>query len=252
MTALTLDSVAKEFSGVHAVSNVSLKLKPGELAGLVGPNGSGKTTLANLVTGTIAPSSGRVAVNGRDLTGKPPVIFADAGVVRTFQGLRLFEAQTVLANVLVGAQRGSRPSLLAACLRPPGFRRRERELVDAARAALDEVGMAEFCDRPVVSLSHGQRRRVELARAFAARPDYLVLDEPGAGLDPAQLAGLAELIGRRRDAGVGVLLVEHELDLVEHLATRVFGMSGGAIVAEGRLADVAAHPALAPHLQSRR
>jgi ABC-type branched-subunit amino acid transport system ATPase component len=112
--------------------------------------------------------------------------------------------------------------------------------------------MAEFVDRPVVTLSHGQRRRVELARAFAARPGYLVLDEPGAGLDPVHLSTVAELIARRRDAGVGVLLVEHDLDLVDRLADRVLGMSGGAIVAEGRLADVAAHPGLAPHLQSLR
>ncbi len=112
--------------------------------------------------------------------------------------------------------------------------------------------MIEFAERPVLALSHGQRRRVELARAFAARPEYLVLDEPGAGLDPDQLDGLVALITRRRDAGVGVLLVEHDLGLVERLANRVLGMSAGRIVAEGSLIEVAAHPALAPHFQSPR
>ncbi|HEX8771255.1 MAG TPA: ATP-binding cassette domain-containing protein [Acidimicrobiales bacterium] len=252
MRALQLDSVAKDFSGVHAVRNVSLTLTPGELVALIGPNGSGKTTLVNLVTGTAHPASGRVTVDSRDLTRASPVRFATAGVVRTFQGLRLFEAQTVLDNVLVGAQRGARLSLAGACLRPPGFRRRERQFLDEARAALEEVGLTEFVDRPVVTLSHGQRRRVELARALAARPTYLVLDEPGAGLDPAQLDVLAEVIGRRRDAGVGVLLVEHDLGLVDRLATRVLGMNGGAIVAEGRLTAVTAHPALAPHLEPLR
>jgi branched-chain amino acid transport system ATP-binding protein len=244
MKGLQLVSVAKGFAGVHAVNGASLTVSPGELVALVGPNGSGKTTLVNLATGTIAPSSGRVTLDGRDLTGRSAIAFADAGVVRTFQGLRLFEGQSALDNVRVGAQLGTRTSLLAALLRPPGFRRRERRVLDQVRAALDEVAMSELANRPVVALSHGQRRRVELARAFAARPAYLVLDEPGAGLDPDQLDALAELILRRRDAGAGVLLVEHDLGLVERVATRVLGMSEGVVVAEGSLDEVMRHPAL--------
>lgn len=252
MTGLTLESVSKDFAGIHAVRDVSLAVMPGELVGIVGPNGSGKTTVVNLATGTIAPSAGRVLVGADDLTGRPATTFARAGVVRTFQGLRLFEGQSVLDNVLVGAQRGSRPSLAAAWARTPKFRRRERQLDLESRAVLDEVSMAGFAERPVVALSHGQRRRVELARAFAARPEYLVLDEPSAGVDPDQLEAFVELIRRRRDEGVAVLLVEHDLGLVDRLATRVVGMSDGRIVAEGSLADVAAHPALAPHLHSPR
>jgi ABC-type branched-subunit amino acid transport system ATPase component len=247
--ALALCDVTREFSGVRAVAGVSLAVAPGEVAGLIGPNGSGKTTLVNVATGAVSPSAGRVVVDGADLTGRPSGRFARAGVVRSFQGLRLFEGLDALDNVLLGAQRGVGPSLAAAWLRTPAFSRRERELAQRARAALDEVGMSAFAHRPVGALSHGQRRRVELARAFAARPRYLVLDEPGAGVDPEHLARLAEVIGRRRDEGVGVLLVEHDLGLVERVCDRVAGMVDGAVVAVGPFPTVAAHPALASHLQ---
>lgn len=250
MKVLELVDVRKDFAGVHAVVGVSLKVAPGEVVGLVGPNGSGKTTLVNIASGVVCPSVGRISVDGRDLTGTPCTRFAHAGVVRTFQSLRLFDGQSVMDNVLVGAQRGVRASLLEAWVRTPGFRRRERWLATVAQAALAEVMMTDVSDRPVVGLSHGQRRRVELARAFAARPDYLVLDEPGAGLDPDQIDLLVQLIARRRQAGAGVLLVEHDLELVDRLADRVLGMSEGRIVAEGSLDEVAAHPALVPHLQS--
>ena len=245
---LTLASVAKDFAGVHAVRDVSLEVAPGEVVGLVGPNGSGKTTVVNVTSGAVAPSAGRVTVNGAGLAGRPSWRFAAAGVVRTFQAVRLFEGLDVLDNVLVGAQRSVRRSLAAAWLRSPTFRRRERELRTTAAAALEAVGMASFAAEPVGRLSHGQRRRVELARAFAAGPTYLVLDEPGAGIDPAHLDVFATLIDRQRQAGVGVLLVEHDPALVDRLADRVLGMAGGYVVAEGSFGEVAAHPALASHL----
>ena len=245
---LALAGVAKDFSGVHAVRHLSLEVAPGEIVGLVGPNGSGKTTVVNLASGAVEPSAGQIVVDGHDLSGAPPARFAGAGVVRTFQAVRLFEGLDVLHNVLVGAQRAVRPSLVAAWARPPGFRRQERDMRADAMAALDHVGMAAFAAEPVGRLSHGQRRRVELARAFAARPRYLVLDEPGAGVDPEQLDAFAALVEGQRGAGVGVLLVEHDPALVDRVAGRVLGMAGGEVVAEGSFAAVAAHPALAAHL----
>jgi len=245
---LQLDAVARDFAGVHAVVGVSLTLGPGEMLGVIGPNGSGKTTLVNLASGAVAPTAGRVTVDGVDLTGAHSASFAAAGVVRSYQGLRLFEGMSVFDNVMVGAQRGVRPSLIGAWARPPGFRRRERRLRDASMEALDELGMAGFAARPVGALSHGQRRRVELARAFAARPAYLVLDEPGAGVDPGQLASLTGIIGNRCDAGVGILVVEHDHGWVERVCHRVLGMADGAVVADGTFEVVAAHPALASHL----
>ncbi len=246
---LELDGVSRDFAGVSAVQRVALRVRPGEVVGLVGPNGCGKTTLVNLASGTLAPTEGTVAVDGVDLTGAASPRFARAGVVRTFQNVRLFERMSVLDNVLVGAQRGTRASLSSAWARTPGFRRRERELRDRAWSALEGVGMAPFGERPVRALSHGQRRRVELARAFAADPAYLVLDEPGAGVDADQLARLGELITEWRAAGVGVLVVEHDTGLVERVSDRVVGMVDGAVVAEGSYAAVAAHPALRPQLE---
>jgi ABC-type branched-subunit amino acid transport system ATPase component len=244
-----MEDVARDFAGVHAVSSVTVRVARGEVVGLVGPNGSGKTTLVNIAGGAVRPSAGRVTVDGTDLTGAPTTRFAAAGIVRTYQGLRLFEGLSVFENVLVGAQRGVRTSLAAAWARPPGFRRRERALCAATQEALDEVGMATATDRPVGALSHGQRRRVELARAFAARPAYLVLDEPGAGVDAEQLESLAALLAHRRADGVGILLVEHDLGLVDRVSDRVVGMLDGKVVAEGSLAAVAGHPSLAPQLQ---
>jgi ABC-type branched-subunit amino acid transport system ATPase component len=228
--ALDISGAAKDFAGVQAVRSVSLCLEPGEVVGLVGPNGSGKTTLVNLATGAVPPTSGRVVVDGDDLTGAPSARFARAGVVRTYQALRLFEGLSVLDNVVVGAQRAVRLSLAGAWLRPGAFRRRERDLRSAALAVLEEVGMAALARSPVAALSHGQRRRVELARAVAADPAYLVLDEPGAGVDPEQRRDLAALVRRRREAGTGVLLVEHDVDLVAAVADRVLVMANGAVV----------------------
>jgi len=248
LKGLSLDTVARDFAGVHAVAGVSLTLAPGEVLGVIGPNGSGKTTLVNLASGAVAPTAGRVVVDGIDLTGAHSARFAAAGVVRSYQGLRLFEGLSVVDNVMVGAQRGVRPSLIGAWTRPPAFRRRERHLRDVAMGALEGFGMAGFAAQPVGALSHGQRRRVELARAFAADPAYVVLDEPGAGIDPGQLDGLSTIIGDRRDAGVGILVVEHDHGWVERVCNRVLGMADGSVVADGSFAAVAAHPALAPHL----
>ncbi len=238
MNGLQLVGVSKDFAGVHAVRDVSFCVAPGEMVGLVGLNGSGKTTVVNLSGGASVPSTGRVLVDGRDLTGRAPPNFARAGVVRTFQGLRLFERLSVLDNVLIGAQRSTRPSLAGAWIPHAGRRRQAAALRDRAIAALEDVGMASFGATPVQALSHGQRRRVELARAFAAEPAYLVLDEPGAGVDPEQKEVLAGLLAAHRDAGVGMLLVEHDAGLVERLTDRVLGMANGAVVAEGSFAEV--------------
>lgn len=251
MRRLQLDAVARDFAGVHAVVEVSLTVEPGQVVGVIGPNGSGKTTLVNLASGAVAPSAGRVVVDGVDLTGAASPRLAAAGVVRSYQGLRLFEGLSVLDNVRVGAQRGVRPSLVGAWARSPGFRRRERSVRNHAMETLEDLGMASFASRSVGALSHGQRRRVELARAFAARPSYLVLDEPGAGIDPAQRRELAGLIRDRAQAGVGILVVEHDHDWVERVCDRVLGMVDGSVVAEGSFATVAAHPAIAPHLPVR-
>jgi len=251
MTGLELIMVSKDFSGVHAVRAVTLSVQPGQVVGLVGPNGSGKTTVINLATGTLAPSAGRVQVDGVDLTGSSSPRFARAGVLRTFQSIRLFEALSALDNVMVGAQRGCRLSLFGAMARPPGFRRRENRWRSEALTALDELGIADLADSPVSVLSQGQRRAVELARVLAARPAYLMLDEPAAGVDGTRLAALGDAVHACRTAGTGVLLVEHDTGLVAALADEVVGMVDGTVIARGDFATVAAQPELAAHMGDR-
>ncbi len=243
MRALELEGAGRDFAGVHAVRDASLRVLPGEVVGLVGPNGSGKTTVVNLASGAVRPTAGRVRVDASDMTGRSSVAFARAGVVRTFQALRLFEGLSVLDNVRLGAERTGRRSLASALLRGD-----DRSSLRRALASLEEVAMEGFADQPVGALSLGQRRRVELARAFAAAPSYLVLDEPGAGVDPEQLAAFADIIGRQRRQGVGMLIVEHDPGLVERLADRVLGMAAGRIVTEGSWTQVASHPLLAAQL----
>lgn len=226
---MKLQQVTRAFAGVLAANAVDLEVPRGQVVGLVGPNGSGKSTIANLASGAVVPDTGRIIIDGADLTGLDAHRFAAAGVVRTFQGLRLFEGLTVIDNVLVGAQRGERPRLRDAWLRTPAVRARNRARGDLARQALRRVGLDGYADHPVGALSHGQRRRVELARAVAARPRYLVLDEPAAGLDPQQVEALAGTIIELRTDRIGLLLIEHDLDLVTALSDTVVPLAQGTI-----------------------
>lgn len=250
--SLLLEQVRRAFAGVVAVDGVSLDVQPARALALLGPNGAGKTSLVNLASGAVRPDAGRVLVDGRDLTGRGPRDFAAAGVVRTFQGLRLFESMTVLDNVLVGGHGPRRLPLLAALVRSPGFRRRERGLRAQAGEALAEVGMSWAAGRPVTALSHGQRRRVELARALAAQPSYLVLDEPGAGLDPGAVGDLAGTLRRLVDGGIGLLLVEHDAGLVERVADDVVALVAGAVAARGSYAQVKGQADIAAQLAAGR
>ncbi len=246
--SLRLVGVSRSFAGVAAVRDVSLGVAAGEVLAVVGPNGAGKSSIVNLLSGTIRPDSGRVLLGDRDLTGSVPAAFGAAGVVRTFQSVRLFEGMDALDNVLVGAHRGARLPLVGALLRTPGFRRAERARRDRAEAALEALGMRWAARQAVGALSHGQRRRIELARAFAAQPCFLVLDEPGAGLDPETVVVIAAAVRAQADGGTGVLLVEHDRGLVERLADRVVGLVAGSVAASGSWAQVAAHPDIASQL----
>jgi len=235
---LVLSGVRRSFSGVVAVDDVSLTVRPGRVLALLGPNGAGKTSVVNLACGAVRPDGGRILVGDHDLTGRGPRAFAAAGVVRTFQDLRLFASMTVQDNVLVGAHGARRLPFLRALVRSPGFRRTERAMTECAMTALETVDMDWAADRPVTALSHGQRRRVELARALAARPAYLVLDEPAAGLDPNAVAELGATLRRLVADGLGLLLVEHDIDLVARVADDVVALEAGRAVRTGSYAQV--------------
>jgi len=238
MTLLAVENVAKRFGGVVAVAGVSLSLAPGEMLAVIGPNGAGKSTLFNLVGGQVAPDSGRVVIAGQDATRLSVAARARLGMGRTFQiaeTFRSFTAQQAVEAALLAA-RGSPFRLLARAFGP---------CAEEAHALLAETGMEGAADTPVSTLAYGDVKRVELALALAAAPHLLLMDEPTAGMAPAERAALMRLVaGITRARGVGVLFTEHDMDSVFAFADRILVMVRGAAIAEGAPAAVRADPAV--------
>jgi branched-chain amino acid transport system permease protein len=243
-TILDVTDVTMRFRGLKALDGVSLTVAEGEIRGVVGPNGSGKTTLFNVVSGLYRPSGGRVSFHGRDLTGTAPYRLARHGMSRTFQNLRLFGALTVEENVLVALDRSRTLSSWRYLLGPIGVVRRDRELHRRAREVLDRYGLTEFAGRPPKSLPYGIQRRVEIARAVAAGPSLLLLDEPAAGLNGEEVRQLAEIVRSIRDSGITVIIIEHNMGLVMSLCERITVLASGRVIAEGDPATVARTPAV--------
>jgi ABC-type branched-subunit amino acid transport system ATPase component len=213
-------AVTKNFAGVHALRGVTLRLREGTVVGLIGPNGSGKTTLLNCVSGVFPPTSGAISLDGEPIGGRPAHQLARRGVVRTFQNVRLFDGLTVLQNVQVSA--------VAAGKVP---RRRSREY---ASDVLERLGLGDLEDRYAGTLSYGDQRRLEIARALAASPRFLLLDEPAAGMNEAESDGLRESIERiRGEQGCGVLVVDHDLRLIMRLCEHIYVLNEGVLISEG-------------------
>jgi len=231
MPLLEVSSVSKRFGGVKAVNEVSFGVEKGMVKAVIGPNGAGKTTLFNLISGFFAPDSGEIRFAGRPIQGEPLHRVAAMGLSRTFQHIRLFPHMTALENVMVGRHLRSRAGFLAGMLRL-GTRREEREVRDAAQELMDFLGIAALADAEATSLSYGQQRAVELARALAPGPEMVLLDEPAAGLNMRETADLSRLIGRIRDRGVTVLLVEHDMSLVMGISDEVVVLSYGEKIAD--------------------
>ena len=230
--ALRAAGLRKSFGGLQAVAGVDLDLRAGELHAVIGPNGAGKTTLVNLIGGELSPDAGRVLLGGRDVTRLPVAARARLGLGRGFQVPRLFLGLRALGHASMGALAARGRGF--GCWRDPA---RDPALVEAAREALAQVGLAGLEDRPVASLSHGQRRRVELATVLAARPRVLLLDEPLAGLGPDEGAALVRLLAALK-GGHAILLVEHDTEAVFALADRVSVLVEGRVVASGLPAEV--------------
>jgi len=228
---LEVSELNKHFGGLHAVKNVSFSVAPGEIMGILGPNGAGKTTLYNLLTGFIPPDSGSVVFNGRSLRGLAPYRIAGLGISRTFQLCRPFAGMTVFENVVVGGL---------------GARRDDRAGLDArALALLEQVGLAEKASLPIETLSYGDQRRLEIARALAAKPALLLLDEPFAGLGSSEIADLSALIRSvHAEQGLTVLLIEHRLHEFMRLVGRVIALDFGEVIAEGVPDYIVRHPAV--------
>jgi branched-chain amino acid transport system ATP-binding protein len=240
--ALTVTDVVVRFGGVTALAGVSFTVPRGEVCGLIGPNGAGKTTLFDCVSRLTRPRSGRIELAGRDLLALPPHRVAELGVARTFQHLGLVPSLTVRENVMLGAQ-GAGTGFLSSSLRLPGVGARERELRDRADAVLDRLALADLAARPAAGLPYGTLKRIELARALAAAPELLMLDEPASGLSHEEVDELAGVIEDVR-ADMTVLLVEHHMGMVMRLSDTVVVLDFGKVVATGPPAQVREDPAV--------
>jgi branched-chain amino acid transport system permease protein len=227
-TGIKVVDVSKNFAGLAALDRVNLELKPGEIVGLIGPNGSGKTTLLNAISGAVPPSAGSITMDDTVITGMPTHKIARLGLGRSFQNIRLFKDMTVLENIEVAVSGSGRPS---------------KDIQAEAMAALTELGVEGLTQRRAGALAYGEQRRVEIARALALRPRYLMLDEPAAGMNSAETKALIELLKQIRDRyGVGLLLVEHHLELVMELCDRVVVLNKGQVIATGNAREVQQDP----------
>ncbi|MFN2607095.1 MAG: ATP-binding cassette domain-containing protein [Acidimicrobiales bacterium] len=243
---LRLSDVRRHFGGVRAVDGVSLDVAEGAVCGLIGPNGAGKTTLVNLVTGYLRPDGGSVSFAGQRVDGRPPHAIAGLGVARTFQNLRLYRDLTAVENVVAGMHANRPSDTLGQVLLLPGRRRAAADRQEEARRLLALVGLDPDADgdRRAATLAYGDQRRLEIARALALRPRFLVLDEPSAGMNPAEKDGIRSLLADLRAGGLTVLLIDHDMRLVMSACDRLAVLDFGRLIAEGAPQDVAADPAV--------
>jgi branched-chain amino acid transport system ATP-binding protein len=240
---LELNQVVKRFGGLTAVDQVGFSVREGQVKALIGPNGAGKTTVFNLVTGVYGVDGGEIRVGATQTTGLPSHRVAALGVARTFQQVELFGNMSVLENVMVGAHTRSSSGLVSCALRLRRMRYQERQLVERALTCLDLVGLGDVPpDTEALSLSFGQQRLLEIARALAAEPRLLLLDEPAAGLSTAESARLGELVKRIQGLGVTVLIVDHDMDLVMRISDEVVVLDHGVKIAEGSPREVQRDP----------
>ena len=239
MTAiLEVEGISRSFGGVRAVDGVTLHLLPGEIVGLIGPNGAGKSTMFNLVTGTLPMTAGQVEFLGQDITGLAQQRIARLGMARTFQHVKLRPQMSLLDNVALGAHARATAGLMAAGLRLD--RREEAQIMAEAHRQLERIGLAQRAHELAGSLPLGTQRVLEIARALAADPVLLVLDEPAAGLRRNEKRSLGELLRKLRDEGVTILIVEHDMDFVMKLVDRLVVMTFGSKLVEGPPAAVRA------------
>ena len=241
-TLLEVRGLSRSFGGLRAVNDFSFEVTRGSVTALIGPNGAGKTTAFNMVTGVLPPTSGSIRLGDVELSGLRADQICRLGVSRTFQNIRLFEDQSVLTNVMVGLHRRLESGLLAALLRTPRARAEEAEARAAAARYLDFVGLLPRANDCAASLAYGERRRLEIARALAAAPRLLLLDEPAAGMNPQETVELMELILRIKAAGVTVLLIEHDMKLVMEISDTIFVLDHGEEIARGAPAQVKRDP----------
>jgi len=243
---LDLQGVSMAFGGLKCIQGLDLHVDEGEIVSVIGPNGAGKTTLFNLVTGVYQPTEGDIIFAGSSIKGLEPHQITRRGIARTFQTLRLFLNMSVRDNVMAAAYGHTKAGVFRSMLRTPGMRREEREIRDLAEEKLAFFGerlMGYRWDQPAYSLSYANRRRLEIARATAANPRLLLLDEPAAGMNPKETQEITDLIAKlRTEAGYTILVIEHDMHVVEGISDRVVALDHGLKIAEGSFEEVATSP----------
>ncbi|MAW34065.1 MAG: ABC transporter ATP-binding protein [Proteobacteria bacterium] len=237
-----ISDITKTFGGLVALSNIDLNIKGGEIFGLIGPNGAGKTTLFNILTGMYRPTKGFFKLEDVELTRLPPHLIVKAGLARTFQNIRLFGTMTGLENVMVGCHVRTNIGVVGAILRHKGARQEEERIKDRARSLIDYVGLNASSAQAASTLSYGDQRRLEIARALATSPKVIALDEPAAGMNPTETSQLRELLVKIREDGITILLIEHDVKLVMGLCDTVAVLDYGIKIAEGTPSEIKSNP----------
>ena len=239
---LNVAGISKRFGGLQALTDISMRIERGQVYGLIGPNGAGKTTFFNVITGLYTPDSGSFELAGQPYEPTEVHLVAQAGIARTFQNIRLFAEMTALENVMVGRHVRTGSGLLGAIFRTKKFMAEEAAIAQRAHELLDYVGISAFADYKARTLSYGDQRRLEIARALATDPQLIALDEPAAGMNATEKTQLRALIDKIRNDHRTVLLIEHDVKLVMGLCDRVTVLDGGKVIAEGTPADVQRNP----------
>ena len=239
---LSIENLTKSFGGVHAVQDVSFSVKPGSIHSVIGPNGAGKTTLFNLITGVYTPTSGRIMFNGENVAGMSPDALARRGMSRTFQNLQVCMNMSALDNVMVGSHLRLNQNLFASMLRLPAVRRADEASREEAVELMRFCGVGKYIYADADQMPYGALKRLEIARALAARPKVVLLDEPAAGLNHTETGEIEELVRKVAQSGVTVVLVEHDMKLVMNLSDHILVLDYGKKLAEGTAAEVRANP----------
>ncbi len=230
--------ISRYFGGLKALEDVSFRVKANSIMSIIGPNGAGKTTLFNCLTGVLKPTHGKIFFKGTDISGLPPYRICSSGISRTFQNIRLFKEMTVLENVMVSQHARAKEGLLGALLRGRAFKDEEKAIETRAVEYLELVGLEASLEQTAGSLPYGDQRRLEIARALAAEPEVLLLDEPTAGMNPQETEGMMSLIKKLKELGKTVLFIEHDMRMVMGISESIAVLDHGVKIAEGSPGDI--------------
>lgn len=230
---LEIENVYKFFAGLVAIDDLTIKVKPGQIYGIIGPNGAGKTTLFNCITGIYTPDKGTIRYKGEDITGMKPHKIAAKGILRTFQNIRLFGQMSVAENIMAGTHTKSNQKWYHSIFHTPAYKKDEHKQWKKVQELLEFFNLQEYAQTPTGDLSYGNQRKVEMARALAADPELLILDEPAAGLNESETAELTSIIKTISQKGLGIMMIEHDMDMVMNLTEYITVINFGKEISQG-------------------